>query len=44
MMKDYNVNVLQLREDGLPPIDLVKSLDLDFVLPVLYDLEIYEYT
>jgi aldehyde:ferredoxin oxidoreductase len=44
MMKDYNVNVLQLNEDGLPPIDLVKSLDLDFVLPVLYDLGIYEYT
>ena len=44
MMKDFNLNVLQLTEEGLPPIELVKSLDLDFVLPVLHDLAIYENT
>ncbi|MHA2065374.1 MAG: aldehyde ferredoxin oxidoreductase C-terminal domain-containing protein [Candidatus Thorarchaeota archaeon] len=35
MVKEYNVNALQLTEDGYPRRELLKKLNLDYVLPTL---------
>jgi aldehyde:ferredoxin oxidoreductase len=39
-VKDYNVNVLHLREDGLPRKDLLKELGLEYVFPTLDQLDL----
>jgi aldehyde:ferredoxin oxidoreductase len=39
MVKEYNVNALQLTEDGRPRRDLLKELSLDYVLPTLDRLD-----
>ncbi len=40
MVRDYNVNALRLKEDGLPRRYLLKQLGLDYVLPTLDRLEL----
>ena len=40
-VKDYNVNALQLTEDGLPRKDLLRELGLDYVFPTLDQLGIW---
>ncbi len=41
-LKDYYVNALHLTEDGLPPKDLLKKLDLDFVIPTIEQLGLWQ--
>jgi hypothetical protein len=38
VLKDYYVTTLQLTDEGLPSIDLIRKLKLDFVIPTLKSL------
>ena len=40
LVRDYNVNALQLTEDGIPQRELLTELGLDYVLPTLDKLDL----
>ncbi len=41
-LRAYYVNALHLTEDGLPTKDLLKKLELEFVIPTLKSLSVWE--